>query len=84
MINQATLVTIPGFFKMKKALNHQLLIIALSLRGFVLLELEVEVSAVDSTGTSEQLQYANQQSPLSGETFRGKKSSALTKDIVLR
>ena len=56
---------------MKKGLNHQLLIIALSLRGFVLLELEVEVSGVDSAGTSQQLKYANQQSPLSGETFSG-------------
>ena len=69
---------------MKKALNHQLLIIALSLRGFVLLELDVEVSAVDSAGTSEQLKYANQESPLSGESFRGKISSALAKDIVPR
>ena len=49
-----------------------------------MLELEVEVSAVGSTGTSEQLQYANQQSPLSGETFSGKICSALAKDIVLR
>ena len=56
---------------MKLALNHQLFLISLSLRGFALLELEVEVSLVDSAVTNGQLLYANHMSQLSGETFSG-------------
>ena len=56
---------------MKLALNHQLFLISLSLRGFALLELEVKVSLVDSAVTNGQLQNANHESKLSGETFSG-------------
>ena len=39
---------------MELALCHKLFVILLSLRGFALLELQVEVSVVNSTGVSEQ------------------------------
>ena len=56
---------------MKIALNHQLFLISLSLRGFALLELEVEVSLEDSAVTNGQPQYENHLSQLSGEIFSG-------------
>ena len=56
---------------MKLALNHQLFLISLSLRGFALLELEVEVSLEDSAVTNGQPQYENHLSQLSGEIFSG-------------
>ena len=56
---------------MKLPLSLQLLLISLSLRGFALLELEVEVSLVDSAVTNGQPQYANHLSQLSREIFSG-------------